>query len=111
VSLNAWRHPNHRPAAKLPADLRRVPVPDQVREWARLQAGSPVVCVRRLPGASSTAVHAVRLADGKMLVRRRYVGERFRAEEPDAPAREVDALEYAGRQGLAVPEVIAADPH
>ncbi len=66
--------------------------------------------VRRLPGASSTAVHAVRLADGTVLVLRRYVWEKFRIEEPEAPAREVEALEYASRHGLVVPAVIAADP-
>ncbi|HTT92351.1 MAG TPA: aminoglycoside phosphotransferase family protein [Acidimicrobiales bacterium] len=109
--MNEWRHPNHRPAAALPAELRRAPVPEGVREWVHLRAGSPVVSLRRLPGASSTAVHALRLADGEVLVLRRYVWEKFRAEEPEAPAREVDALEYAGLHGLPVPEVIAADPY
>jgi aminoglycoside phosphotransferase (APT) family kinase protein len=109
--MNAWRHPNHREGAELPAELRRVPVPDGVREWVRRQAGSPVVSVRRLPGASSTAVHTVYLADGNVLVLRRYVWEGFRAEEPEAPAREVEALEYAGRHDLPVPGVIATDPH
>ena len=30
-------------------------------------------------------------------------------EEPDAPAREVDCMRFAGRAGLAVPEVLATD--
>jgi hypothetical protein len=95
VSVKAWQHPNQRPASELPGELRRAPVPDRVREWVRRRAGSPVMSVRRLPGASSTAVHAVRLADGTVLVLRRYVWERFRLEEPEAPAREVEALGYA----------------
>lgn len=68
-----------------------------------------MVNVRRLPGASSTAVHAVRLADGRRLVLRRYVWEKFRREEPDAPRREVAALEHAAGHHLPVPLVIAAD--
>ena len=111
VSVNAWQHPNQRPPAELPRELRRASVSDRVREWVRRRAGSPVVSVRRMPGASSTAVHAVRLADGTALVLRRYVWEKFRLEEPGAPAREVEALEYARRHGLVVPAVIAADPH
>lgn len=90
--------------------LRRAPVPSQAREWVRRTTASSVVSVRRLPGASSTAVHAVRLADGRVLVLRRYVWEHFRVTEPNAPAREVEALDYAGRHGLPVPAVIAADP-
>lgn len=105
-----WRHPNQRCVADLPPELRRAAVPERVREWIGRQAGSRVVTVRRLPGASSTAVHAVRLADGTALVLRRYVWAKFRVEEPDAPVREIDALDYASRHCLPVPEVIAADP-
>jgi aminoglycoside phosphotransferase (APT) family kinase protein len=110
VRVKAWQHPNRRLVAELPAELRRVPVPEKVREWIQRQSGSRVVSVHRLPGASSTAVHAVRLADGGSLVLRRYVWEKFRIEEPEAPVREVDGLEYARRHGLQVPVVIAADP-
>lgn len=106
----AWQHPNQRCATDLPPELRRVSVPGPVRAWIERHAGSRVVEVRRLPGASSTAVHAVRLAAGSTLVLRRYVWEKFRVEEPEAPVREVEALAFAGRHGLLVPEVIAADP-
>jgi len=109
-NVSAWQHPNHRSAAELPVELRRASVPARVREWVGRRTGSPVVSVRRLAGASSTAVHALRLADGTALVLRRYVWEKFRAEEPEAPAREEEALEYARRQRLLVPAVIAADP-
>jgi Ser/Thr protein kinase RdoA (MazF antagonist) len=108
--MRSWRHPNQRCAPDLPAELRRAPVPDRVRDWIGRQAGSPVVTSRRLAGASSTAVHAIRLADGTAVVLRRYVREKFRIEEPDAPVREIEALDYARRNRLPVPEVIAADP-
>ena len=108
--MRSWQHPNHRCLADLPPELRRAPVPDRVREWIGRQAGSRVVAVRRLPGASSTAVHAIRLADGTTLVLRRYVWEKFREDEPDAPLREIEALDYARRNRLPVPEVVAADP-
>lgn len=108
--MSPWQHPNHRSVDELPVALRRAPVPESVRQWIRRHAGSPVVSVRRLPGAPSTAVHAVGLADGRTLVLRRYVWDEFRTREPDAPAREVEALEYADRYGLPVPVVVAADP-
>ena len=84
-------------------------MPGQVREWIERATTSRVASVRRLPGASSTAVHLVLLADGRTLVLRRYVWEKFRIEEPEAPVREVEALEYARQHGLPVPAVIAAD--
>lgn len=95
--MRAWQHPNRGCVADVPLELRRAPVPDRVREWIERQAGSRVVAVRRLPGASSTAVHAIGLADGSTLVLRRYVWEQFREQEPDAPLREIDALDYARR--------------
>lgn len=108
--MSRWRHPNHRPTAELPTELRRVPVPERVREWVRRHSGSRVVSVRRLPGASSTAVHALQLADGTALVLRRYVWKQFRVDEPEAPRREIEALDYARLHGLLVPAVVAADP-
>ena len=96
--------------SELPPALRRAPVPEQAREWICRRTGSRVVSVRRLPGASSTAVHTVRLADGRVLVLRRYAWEQFRVDEPEAPAREVDALRYARRHHLPVPAEVAADP-
>jgi hypothetical protein len=44
------------------------------------------------------------------MVLRRYGWAQFRLEEPAAPCREVEALDYARLHGLPVPEVIAADP-
>ena len=104
-----WRHPNDRDPSSLPVELRRPTVPDHVRAWVARQAGAPVVRVRRLAGASSAAVHAVLLADGSRLVLRRYVWPGFLDDEPDAPAREVDALAFAAIHHLPAPIVVAAD--
>jgi hypothetical protein len=108
--MRAHSHPNYRPRGELAPELRRVAVPRPVREWICQNTGFSVVSVRRLAGASSTAVHGVRLADGTVRVRRRYVWEKFRLEEPEAPVRVVDALNYAAQHQLAVPTVVAADP-
>jgi aminoglycoside phosphotransferase (APT) family kinase protein len=76
----------------------------------RQVTGSKIVAVRRLPGASSTAVHGVVLASGETLALRAYVWPGFVADEPKAPQREVDALTWAADAGLPVPRVIASDP-
>jgi len=104
------RHPNQRTLASLPVELRRTSVPEPVRDWVRRVTGSAVVRVARLPGASSTAVHRLRLADGAMVVLRRYVWPGFLIAEPDAPAREADVLRFVSARGLPVPSVLAADP-
>jgi aminoglycoside phosphotransferase (APT) family kinase protein len=62
-----------------------------------------------MPGASSVAVHEVRLEDGRALVVRRYVWSRYLDSEPDAPDRELAALTYAAAHRIAAPVVIAAD--
>jgi aminoglycoside phosphotransferase (APT) family kinase protein len=103
------RHPNHREVASLPPELRRTTVPDAVRAWVRAVTGRRVERIRRLPGASSSAVHGLRLEGGLRLVLRRYLWRGFLEGEPDAPRREVDALIFAHGQGLPVPEVIGAD--
>jgi Ser/Thr protein kinase RdoA (MazF antagonist) len=103
------RHPNHRPLASLPPELQRTNVPPHVRAWARQQAGAEVSRVRRLAGASSTAVHRLDLSDGRSMVLRRYVWPGFLASEPEAAQREVDALGFARAHGVPVPRLIAAD--
>lgn len=105
----AKRHPNHRPRASLPPELRRPSVPPAVKAWVRRVSGEAVVTVTRLDGASSTAVHLLHLADGTGLVLRRYLWRGYLDAEPDAPAREVAALRFAVRHGLPAPEVVAAD--
>ncbi|HET6664900.1 MAG TPA: aminoglycoside phosphotransferase family protein [Acidimicrobiales bacterium] len=103
------RHPNQRDIESLPPELRRTTVPPAVRAWVERQAGVRIVRVRRLPGASSTAVHGLYSADGTRLVLRRYAWPGFLDDEPIAPRREVDALRFASAHGLSVPELVAAD--
>lgn len=93
----------------MPVELRRTTVPPQVRSWVESHVGVLVVSARRLQGASSAAIHQLRLADGRVVVLRRYVWRGFVEDEPEAPRRERDALRYARRHGLLVPEVLAAD--
>jgi hypothetical protein len=104
------RHPNHRDPASLPVELRRTGVPAHVRAWIARETGAAVVRVRRLAGASSTAVHRVDLGRRTPpLVLRRYVWPAFLDDEPLAPQREVEALVFAVRHGLPAPAVVAAN--
>ncbi len=103
------RHPNHRPLASLPVELRRTGVPSAVRAWIHQVTGAPVLSVRRLAGASSAAVHRVWLSDGRHVVVRRYVWRAYTEEEPEAPGREVDALTFASHNRLPAPRLIDAD--
>lgn len=102
-------HPNHRPAASLPVELRRTGVPQIVREWVTRELGMAVVAAHRLAGASSTAVHVLVLADRRRVVLRRYAWPGFLEDEPIAVQREVDALVFARSNGLPAPELLAAD--
>ena len=103
------RHPNQRSLASLPRELRRTTVPAAVRAWVARETGCTVVRARRLPGASSTAVHCLVLSDGRRVVLRRYVWPGFLLDEPIAPRRELGALHFASAAGLSAPRVVAAD--
>lgn len=103
------RHPNRRSRDSLPVELRRVTVSPASRAWVAAETGATVLRARRLPGASSSAVHRLDLSDGRTVVLRRYVWRYFLDLEPVAPQREVDALGFARGHGLPVPEVLAAD--
>src|SRR4051812_3796529 len=107
--MTTRRHPNHRPAHTLPVELRRTTVPPPVRAWVRSQFGSDVVSSRRLPGASTSAVHRLWLADERTVVLRRYVWRGVLEDEPEVFHREVDALGFASDHWLPVPRVLAAD--
>jgi RimJ/RimL family protein N-acetyltransferase/aminoglycoside phosphotransferase (APT) family kinase protein len=102
-------HPNHRPRHTLPVELRRTTVPAEVGAWVLGVTGSPITGTRRLAGASSTAIHLLRLADGTRLILRRYVWPGFLEAEPLAPQREAEALAFARAHGLPVPELVAVD--
>jgi len=85
-----------------PTALPPTALPAVARAWAEAQlgAGSRVVRVRRLRGASASVVHAVdvddRAAQCHRLVLRRFVGP-IALTEPDLAAREVlDRLRAKG---------------
>jgi len=63
----------------------------------------------RPPAATEPGALQIDFADGTSLVLRRYVWRGYVEAEPEAPAREVDALLYAHSHGLLVPEVLASD--
>jgi Ser/Thr protein kinase RdoA (MazF antagonist) len=109
LSIVKAPHPNRRDPSSLPPELRRTGVPSEVREWISRQTGTAVIRVRRLPGASTSAVHVVVLSDGQRLVLRRYVWSWVLEDEPIAPQREVDALNFASAAGLLCPRPVAAD--
>jgi aminoglycoside phosphotransferase (APT) family kinase protein len=103
------RHPNYRPLAALPRELRRLSVPAGALAWAERHVEGRVVRTRRLPGASTSAVHRLWLDNGSSMVLRRYVWPFVLDDEPVLPAREVDALVFGAVSGLPVPELVAAD--
>ena len=103
-------HPNHRPRNTLPPELRRTTVPSAVRSWVRRELEVDVLRWKRLPGASTSAVHRLMLASGQSVVLRRYVWRWVLEDSPEVPYREVDALQFAAANGLPVPAVLAADP-
>lgn len=51
-------------------------MPPQVRDWIERVTGRPALGWGRLPGASSSAVHAVRLSDDRVALLRRWVAQR-----------------------------------
>jgi Ser/Thr protein kinase RdoA (MazF antagonist) len=64
---------------------------------------------KRLPGASTSAVHRLVLADGSFAVLRRYVWPWVLEDEPETPQREIEALRFARRNELPTPQVLAVD--
>jgi hypothetical protein len=65
--------------------LLRSPPPIPVIDWCEEAAGARVTAVRALDGGTSSAVHALDLADGRALVLRRFVRREWLADEPDVP--------------------------
>jgi hypothetical protein len=51
----------------------RAGVGGAARAWVERVTGQPIVRVQRLPGATSSVVHALALASGRRLVLRRYL--------------------------------------
>lgn len=94
-------------------DLLRAPPPACALRWAAaaVGAGAGIVTVRALEGGTSSAVHAVDIRDGAgrrhPLVLRRFVRTDWLADEPDAPQREVAALELAGHCPVPTQSLVA----
>jgi aminoglycoside phosphotransferase (APT) family kinase protein len=95
-----------------PADraLLRADPPARALRWCEALAGSAVAAVRALDGGTSSAVHALDLADGRAFVLRRFVRQEWLAEEPEAPAREAAALDLLRACDLPTPELVGLDP-
>jgi Ser/Thr protein kinase RdoA (MazF antagonist) len=105
----SYRHPNYRPLASLPPELRQVSTPASALTWVEGHTGDRVRSIRRLPGASTSAVHRLGLENGASVVLRRYVWPFVLEDEPLFPRREMDALVFGASKGLPLPELIAAD--
>jgi aminoglycoside phosphotransferase (APT) family kinase protein len=94
--------------------LRSAPTARALR-WVESAVGSGarVNRVRALEGGTSSAIHAVDVRDRDdrvhRLVLRRFVRADWRAEEPDAPAREAAVLEIVRGCPLATPRLVALD--
>jgi hypothetical protein len=88
--------------------LRRRP-PARALGWVARVLGSPVERVRWLRGGSTSAVHALWLADGSRAVLRRYVRPEVVGEAPDIVARERTALGLVAASPVPTPSVLAAD--
>jgi aminoglycoside phosphotransferase (APT) family kinase protein len=89
--------------------LLRSPPPAPAIAWCEEAAGARVTAARALDGGTSSAVHALDLADGHALVLRRFVRREWLAQEPDVPAREAAALELLRACPLPTPELVAVD--
>lgn len=75
--------------------------------------GGRIRAVRPMPGATSSAVHALDVEDGSghvhRLVLRRFTDATWRAREPDLPTREAEALTLLEAIPLVTPRLIAVD--
>jgi aminoglycoside phosphotransferase (APT) family kinase protein len=91
-------------------ELLRSPPPARAIAWCEEVTGARVTAVCALDGGTSSAVHAVDLADGRGLVLRRYVREEWLAEEPHVPYREPAALELLRDAPLPTPRLVGSDP-
>lgn len=77
--------------------------------WVETATGSPVVGWDALPGATTAAVHLVRLADGSDVVLKHFIWADFLDGHPEAAAREAWAL-AAVNAHVPAPDLLAVDP-
>lgn len=94
--------------------LRRPP--QQALRWVERCLGASITAVRAYPGATTSAVHGLRVVPGSgsgravTVVLRRYVIERINREEPDLAEREARVLRLLDRCDLLTPRLLAVDP-
>ncbi len=92
------------------------PPPPQARAWVLRQAprGARITSIRRLPGGTSSATHAVnvrhRTDSLHRFVLRRYTLADWLAREPDLAEREAGALDLLRDCDEATPRLVAVDP-
>lgn len=83
--------------------------PAAALRWAADAAGSPVVAVRELP-SRWLANHALRFADGRRLVLRRWARPGWDDDDPDLTAdRERGVLAVLEHSAVPAPRLVAAD--
>ena len=88
-------------------------LPGRARRWVGEVLEGTVTGAEPLPGATTSAVHAVTVADvaGEHRVAlRRYLLPEVLAVEPDVAAREAAVLAALGGAALPTPYLLAADP-
>lgn len=89
-------------------------VPPEALRWVERAAGpgARVESVEPLAGATSSALHAVRVGRGGRLfefVLRRFLDEEWLKSEPDLARHEAAALSKAARAGVPTPRPVAFD--
>lgn len=99
--------------------LDQIPSPRPPAEALRWVAdavgrGARVTSVRRLRGATSSALHAIDVTDAQggrhSLVLRRFPHSRWLAREPDLAEREARVLALLRDTDIPAPELVAVDP-
>jgi len=80
-----------------------------ITEWIRTVTGHTVSGMRRMPGATSSSVHAVTLEDAPPVILRLFTNERWTAREPDLARHEAAVLQHMERINIPTPQVIAVD--
>lgn len=87
--------------------LRRRP-PASTLRWIEEQLGEPVTRVEARRGGISSAIHALTVGDGRVVLRR-YVIADVVDEEPDIVDQEVRALRVLERSSAVTPVAIVSD--
>jgi aminoglycoside phosphotransferase (APT) family kinase protein len=87
-------------------------LPDNVRLWIEETTGGRVTAAAKLPGATSSLLHRIKVErDGQLLdlVLRRFADQEWVKQEPDVAAREAASVRHARAAGLPAPELVGCD--